>query len=108
MLSGRQLSAAAEEVLAGLYEADLGGGVCKKRIALQGRGKSGSARVLVAMRCEAAVFFLAGRLKSDPGTDFSDRQVEAAKIIAARLQSVTAAKLDELLVSGWIKEIGDG
>ena len=32
----------------GLIDADLGGGVLKKRVALPGRGKSGSARTLVA------------------------------------------------------------
>ena len=33
----------------GLIDADLGGGVIKKRVALPGRGKSGSTRTLVAM-----------------------------------------------------------
>lgn len=32
----------------GRYEADLGGGPCQKRIALPGKGKSGSTRMLVA------------------------------------------------------------
>jgi len=33
---------------AGLYEADLGGGLLKKRIARPGQGKSGGYRTLVA------------------------------------------------------------
>lgn len=42
------LCAAAREIEQGLFEADLGGGVCKKRVAVPGQGKSGSIRILVA------------------------------------------------------------
>jgi hypothetical protein len=42
------LCAAVEEIASGLIEADLGGHVLKKRVALAGRGKSGGARVLIA------------------------------------------------------------
>jgi hypothetical protein len=34
----------------GLIDADLGGGLFKKRIALPGRGKSGGARTLIATK----------------------------------------------------------
>ena len=105
VLSDAELCEAAEEVLAGRFEADLGGGLCKKRIAAAGRGKSGSTRVLIAKQHEAIVFFLVGRQKSDPGTDFSERQVAVAKIIAKGLQAATQAKLAALMVDGTIKEI---
>jgi len=39
---------AVEEMVEGLIDADLGGGVFKKRVALPGRGKSGSVRTLLA------------------------------------------------------------
>ena len=42
------LCQAAHEIEQGQYEADLGGGVCKKRVAVPGQGKSGSTRTLVA------------------------------------------------------------
>lgn len=45
-----RLCAAAREIELGLYEADLGKGVVKKRVAYPGHGKSGGARLLVAQR----------------------------------------------------------
>src|SRR5688500_15335116 len=105
VLTDLQLCNAAREVLAGRFEADLGGGVCKKRIAVDGQGKSGATRTLIAKKHQGAIFFLAGREKSDPGSDFSDQQVEAAKVIAKGLEAASDSKLDELLAAGTIKEI---
>lgn len=47
-LSTRTLCEAVREMRAGLYEADLGGGLLKKRIGRPGQGKSGGFRTLVA------------------------------------------------------------
>ncbi len=99
------LCEAAREIEQGLFEADLGGGLCKKRIALPGQGKSGSSRTLVAKKHKDAIFFLAGREKSQPGSDFSDQEVDAAKIIAASLQAADAPKLAQLITAEILKEI---
>jgi hypothetical protein len=56
ILTDAQLRAAAQEILNGQFEADLGGGVCKKRIAIAGKGKSGSTRTLVAKSSPIGVF----------------------------------------------------
>ena len=108
VVSDLLLCQAASEIERGLFEADLGGGVCKKRVAVPGRGKSGSTRTLVAKKHKDAIFFLAGREKSQPGSDFSDKEVDAAKIIASGLQSADAQKLDELLAAEILKEICNG
>ena len=105
VVSDAVLCQAAGEIEQGLFEADLGGGLCKKRIALPGQGKSGSLRTLVAKKHKDAIFFLAGREKSQPGSDFSDPEVEAAKIIAAGLQAADGDKLDELVAAEILKEI---
>ena len=47
-LTDDALCKAISEMVAGLVDANLGGGVVKKRVALPGRGKSGGARTLVA------------------------------------------------------------
>lgn len=47
-LGEHTLCAAVREMQAGLYDADLGGGLVKKRIARPGQGKSGGYRTLVA------------------------------------------------------------
>jgi hypothetical protein len=105
VLSDSALCQAAREIEQGLFEADLGGGVCKKRIALPGQGKSGSSRTLVAKKHKDAIFYLAGREKSDPGSDFSEQEVDAAKIIGEALQAADAAKLEELVRADVLKEI---
>lgn len=108
VVSDLLLCQAASEIERGLFEADLGGGVCKKRVAVPGRGKSGSTRTLVAKKHKEAIFFLAGREKSQPGSDFSDKEVEASKIIASGLQAADAQKIDELLAAEILKEICNG
>lgn len=47
-LTTPSLCAAAREMTEGMFDGDLGGGLFKKRIARQGRGKSGGFRTLVA------------------------------------------------------------
>lgn len=105
VLSDKLLCGAAREIEQGLYEADLGGGVCKKRVAVEGRGKSGSTRTLVANRHGSAIIFLVGREKNEPGTDFPDGVVAAAKSIAEGLQKQPLEKLITLAKDGALKEI---
>jgi hypothetical protein len=47
-LNNLSLCLAVQEMMEGLYEADLGGGLVKKRVARTGQGKSGGFRTLVA------------------------------------------------------------
>ena len=108
ILSDEQLCAAAQEIQRGQYEADLGSGLCKKRIAVPGQGKSGATRTLVAKEGIHGLFFIAGRLKSDPGTDFSDANVAQAQVIGEALQKASAKKLNALVEDGSLKEICDG
>ena len=108
VLSDALLCQAAVEIEQGLFEADLGGGVCKKRVPVPGKGKSGSTRTLVAKKHKGAIFFLAGREKNEPGADFSDKEVDAAKIIAKGLEGAGAKKLDELVAAEILKEICNG
>ncbi len=55
---------AVSEMERGLVDADLGGGVVKKRVALPGRGKRGGARTLVATNRGDRWFFVYGFEKS--------------------------------------------
>lgn len=49
-LDDAMLHAAIDEMERGLVDADLGGNILKKRIALPGKGKSGSVRTLIATK----------------------------------------------------------
>ena len=106
ILSDDDLCGAAKEVEQGSFEADLGGGVCKKRVAPEGRGKSGGTRLLIAHQNAQGIFFLVGREKSEPGKDFPDKVVVAAKVVAKGAPK-SASELKKLLDDGTIKEICD-
>jgi hypothetical protein len=95
----------AHEILAGQYEADLGAGVCKKRIAIAGRGKSGSTRTLVAKSSPHGIFFMVGRSKNEPGTDFTAASVAQVQLIAENLQTSTLQQIEEAIEDGYIEEI---
>jgi hypothetical protein len=105
ILSDEQLCVAAKEILQGQYEADLGAGLCKKRIAVSGRGKSGGIRTLVAKDGSHGLFFIAGRQKKDPGGDFSQANVAQAQVIGEALQRANPRELDLLMNEGLLKEI---
>jgi hypothetical protein len=57
-LSDSALCNAVREMRQGLYEADLGGGLLKKRIARPGQGKRGGLRTIVATNNGDRWFFL--------------------------------------------------
>jgi hypothetical protein len=105
ILTDDQLCAAAKEIFAGQYEADLGAGICKKRISVPGQGKRGATRTLVANKSAHGVFFMAGRSKSDPGTDFSEASVAQAQLIAKDLQASTILQIKDAMQDGFIEEI---
>jgi hypothetical protein len=64
-LTDSSLCAAVLEMTQGLINADLGGGVVKKRVKLAGRGKRGGARTLLATNKSNRWFFLFGFRKND-------------------------------------------
>lgn len=64
-LSDEALCKAVSEMEQGLIDADLGGHVVKKRVAVPGRGKSGGARTLVGTNFGNRWFFLFGFEKNE-------------------------------------------
>ena len=65
LLTDAALLKAIDEMEQGLVDADLGGNVYKKRVALPGRGKSGSTRTLIATNRQNRWFFMFGFEKND-------------------------------------------
>jgi hypothetical protein len=77
---------AAEEMVQGLIDANLGGHLVKKRVALRGRGKSAGARTIVATKFEQRWIFLFGFEKNERSNiDASELKV---------LQELAASLLD--------------
>ncbi|MCB0318866.1 MAG: type II toxin-antitoxin system RelE/ParE family toxin [Bdellovibrionales bacterium] len=64
-IEDRILLRAVEEIESGLVDADLGGGIVKKRIPALGRGKSGGARTILAFKTNMNVFFIYGFMKNE-------------------------------------------
>src|SRR5690554_386866 len=76
-LTDAALCAAVEEMGQGLVDADLGGNVVKKRVALPGQGKRVGARTIVATRMAGRWFCLFEEVTKElPG--FDDRQLTIA------------------------------
>ncbi len=101
-LSTRALCEAVREMQAGLYEADLGGGLLKKRIARPGQGKSGGYRTLVATNKGGKWFFVFGFPKNVRSNIDKDEE-DSLKKLASHLLSlsppalVTAQRAGELM-----------
>ena len=89
---------------AGLYDADLGGGLLKKRIARPGQGKSGGFRTLVATNKGAHWVFVFGFPKNERSNIDKDEE-QALKTLAAHLMSLTAQALDKAQRAGELIEV---
>lgn len=103
-LADTELCAAVDEMVRGLVDADLGGGVVKKRVPLPGRGKSGSTRTLVATNKGSRWFFLFGFEKNERG-NVSGKELEALQAIADDLLKLSSRDLDAQVESGALQEI---
>ena len=105
-LTDAALCKAVQEMAGGLIDADLGGGVVKKRIGLAGRGKRGGARTLVATNKDSCWFFMFGFEKNERD-NIDDDELQALQDYAADWLSRTAAQLDEAAAAGALLEIAD-
>lgn len=105
-LSDEALYSAVIEMAQGLIDANLGGGIFKKRVGLSGRGKRGGARTLVATNKGNRWIFVYGFEKNERA-NISDGELEALKDIAAQLLARTGKQLDEALNDGSLTEICD-
>jgi hypothetical protein len=103
-LNDEVLCAAVNEMAQGLIDADLGGGVVKKRVGISGRGKSGGARTLVATNKGNRWFFVYGFEKNDRA-NISDDELEALKDLAEQLLARTGHQLAAALNDGSLMEI---
>ena len=97
------------DVMSGLYEADLGGGVIKKRIALPGRGKSSGARTIIFFKTGQNLFFADGWTKAGlcaKGTgEIRNDELESYKDVAKDLLSLSEAGTDKLLKLALLVEV---
>lgn len=103
-LADDALCNAVAEMQQGLIDADLGGAVVKKRVALPGRGKSGSTRVLLATNKADRWFFVFGFEKNQQA-NITSTELQALRMLATDLLKLSAAQLDEQVLKQALREI---
>jgi hypothetical protein len=91
-LKDARLLNAIRELESGQFDANLGGSVYKKRIALPGRGKRGSVRTLIAFHIGDRAFFVFGFSKNERA-NIDVLELRALKLMAKTLLEKSNAKL---------------
>lgn len=102
-LSDRTLLAAVAEMEQGLIDADLGGGVYKKRVATA-KGKSSGGRTLLAYRFADKAFFVYGFAKNAKA-NITATELKALRILANDLLNYSDTEINRLLDAGALFEI---
>lgn len=95
---------AVQEMRHGLIDAQLGCGIVKKRVALNGKGKRGGARTIVATKKEDRWFFVYGFVKNDQA-NIAKKELVALRDLAELLLNRTDSELDEAVVQNELVEI---
>ena len=90
----------------GLIDADLGGHVMKKRVAVGGRGKRGGVRTLLAYKSGNRAIFVYGFAKN-VRTNGSTDELKALKHLAKELLSYSDKTLTKAIQHGALVEVED-
>ncbi|MDD5216128.1 MAG: type II toxin-antitoxin system RelE/ParE family toxin [Methylococcales bacterium] len=106
-LSDELLLNAVDEMERGLIDADLGGGVVKKRVALPNRGKSGSTRTLIATNKNDRWFFMFG-FEKNQRDNIDKTDLKALKEAAKTMLNLSEVQLNLVLKTQELTEIYNG
>jgi len=98
------LQNAVEEMSRGLIDASLGGHVFKKRVGINGRGKRGGLRTLLAFRMGERAFFVFGFAKNERA-NVSDKGLTALKLLGSQLLGYDSRTLTQALSAGELIEV---
>jgi len=100
------LKNAVDEINAGLFEANLGGHLYKKRIVKPGKGKRGGYRMLIAFKNNTRAFFIYGFAKNEQ-SNITEKELEAHKRVAQFYLDASEMVIEKLLTEKNIIEITD-
>jgi len=104
-ISDEALITACKEMLQGLLDADLGGNLYKKRIAIGNRGKSGGLRTIIGAVIGNKYFFLYAFAKSDK-TNINTKEQLALRELAKEFLKFDDDKLQHLVDEGELIKVG--
>ncbi len=99
-----ELLKALDEVEKGLFEANLGGHVIKKRIRFQGKGKSGSGRTIICFKQDDRAIFIHGFAKNEKSS-LSPKELIAFKELAKVLLGLSTDELNIAIKNGRFIEV---
>jgi len=102
-LAGESLRTAAAEVVAGEYDADLGGGVFKQRVARPGGGRSGGFRTIILFKIGGHSFFAHGFAKNEKA-NVSVKELKALKQLAAVYLGLSDEEIEAAEAAGELIE----
>ena len=98
---------AVDDIQAGLVDANLGGGLVKRRVARTGSGKSGGHRTLLATNLRDRWVLLYGFAKNERD-NVDDDELRVLKRIAQAYLGMEEELLDQFLDVGELIEVDDG
>jgi hypothetical protein len=105
-LSVKALLKAARDVAEGKFDADLGGGVFKQRVARGGGGKSGGFRTILFFKAGRHTFFAYGFAKSERA-NVSAKELKALKALAEELFAYSPTQIAAAEKAGELIELVD-
>ena len=94
----------AGQLESGLFEADLGGGVYKKRLARPGRGKSAGYRLVIFFKRNELIFFVYAYAKSSQD-NIQASDLAVFKKLAGEVLAMTEEQIADALEAGRFEEI---
>lgn len=103
-LENEDLLEAARAVASGRWDADLGGGVFKQRIARKGGGKSGGFRTIVLFKAGKHSFFVHGFAKNQKA-NVSSAELKALKKLAVVFLELSGEGIQKAMAAGQIAEV---
>jgi hypothetical protein len=103
-ISENALYEAVKQIEAGNYDADLGSGVFKQRVARAGGGQSGGYRTILCVQSGQRAFYVYGFAKSSRG-NISKGEVGGFRKLARILFAMTEEQLEAMLKNGSFHEL---
>jgi len=104
-ISSKDLHTALSEVHDGMFEANLGANIYKKRIRFKGQGKSGSGRTIICYKKDDKAIFVHGFSKNEK-SNLTKKELFAFKELSKILLGLSRKKLAIALENGDLMEVG--
>ncbi len=104
-LTDSALKRAVKEVRSGLVDAELGGNLVKKRIALGSKGKSGGLRTILVYKASAVNIFCVYVFAKKDADNISKKELQEFKLLANTLLGMKEPEINKALKTGALQEV---